>query len=170
MPRHRRPPAAHQQAEAVIQHGREAGDAEGIEPPRRQLDRQRHAIEPAADLGDDRRIRIAELEATEAGRGPLDEQLDRRIGQRLGRRQPCGSRRQRQRRQALHPLALDPQRLPAGGQDMQPRRALERGLGQFGRRFDHMLAAIEHEQHLLVLEATDQAGERTVGANRQAER
>ena len=119
--RQRRAPAARQQPEAIVQERRQPAHAEGVDAGSRELDRERDAVQPAADLGDERRIGIAQLEAVEDRRRALDEQLHRREAERLGGGEPGRRRRDRQRRQAMHPLALGPQRLAAGRQDVHAR-------------------------------------------------
>jgi hypothetical protein len=97
---------------------RETPNPEGSDASRRQLDRQCNSVEPAADIGDNRRICVAQLELIQARRDALDEELDGRKAQRLG----CSERRQyrrvRQRRQPVQLLALDAKRFAAGRQDM----------------------------------------------------
>ncbi len=70
----------------------------------------------------------------------------------------------------MHGLAVRAQRLAAGGQQVHRRRAAKQPLGQPRNGPDHMLAAIEHDQHPLVgqegedgrleVDALDEAAER----------
>ena len=56
---HRRARAAGQQAEPVVQAVEDLGQRQRAHPRGGQLDRQRHAVEPAADLGDGRGVVVA---------------------------------------------------------------------------------------------------------------
>ena len=68
------------------------GDAERRRPRRRQLDGQREAVEPPAELGDRRPVQRREVDA--GRRGPLPEQLD-------------GRRRRIERSHGEHVLTVD---------------------------------------------------------------
>jgi hypothetical protein len=70
-----------------------------------------------------------------------------------------------ERPKAVPAFAGDPERFPAGRQDVDPRRAAENRRRQPGRRFDDMLAIVEQQQHPLVSEASDQAGKQILGVN-----
>ena len=69
----------------------------------------------------------------------------------------------------MRALARDPERLPAGRQDVDPRHAGENRRRQAGRRLDDMLAIVEQQQHSLVSKTSDQPGKRILGADFQAE-
>ena len=71
--------AAHrlQQPEALVEPAGDLGDAERPRPGRGQLDRERDAVEPSADLDDDRCGPGVEHERGIGGAGPLDEQRHR---------------------------------------------------------------------------------------------
>ena len=58
----RRPAAAGQQAEAVVQAGGDLLHREGPDPRGGQLDRQRDAVQPGADLPDQRRVPLGQRE------------------------------------------------------------------------------------------------------------
>src|SRR6202000_3144293 len=96
----------------------------------RKLDRERDAIEAPADLRDQRRLGIAELELAETGRDALDEELRRGIGQHLGSAKPGVPWRAIQRIQPMDLLVLGAKRLAAGGEDMQPGGLSQQGFRQ----------------------------------------
>ena len=76
MARERRPGAAGQQAEPVAQPG---GELLGPEQPHargRQLDGQREAVQPRADLGHGGRVPVGQRERRDRGPGALDEEAD----------------------------------------------------------------------------------------------
>jgi len=60
----------------------QSADSEEIYARRRQLDRERQAVESAADIGHDRDIGIAQLERTQARHSALGKQLDGREAER----------------------------------------------------------------------------------------
>ena len=72
------PRTAGEQPQPVGQPGLEPVEPQRREPGRGQLDRQRHAVQGAADRGDPRPVRLGEHRA--AGRGAPEEQLDRVTG------------------------------------------------------------------------------------------
>ena len=107
-----------QQAEAVLEPGEQLVGGQRPDAGGGQLDGQRDAVQPAADLGDRRGVPVGDGEAGRRPPGPVDEQPHRRV---------AGQARRR-RRSAARPgtasdgtrqgtLAGDAQRLPAGGQD-----------------------------------------------------
>ena len=86
MARRRRPATAHQQPKPVAQERGHASRPERVDMPSRQLDRQRQPVQTAADIGDDRRIPVAQLIIVDIPGYALDEQLNGRESQRLDRR------------------------------------------------------------------------------------
>ena len=121
--------------------GRERGDARGG-----QLDRQRDAVEAAADRR--RRRRRCRRSSAKLGRGGRARSTNsaHRLGARAGR---ASSARQRERRHAPRDLAGDAQRLAARGQDAQARAAGAAAASASGaQRLDQVLAVVEHEQQL----------------------
>ncbi len=75
MPRHGRAAAWPQQLEAVVETGNEAFDPQHLDARRGELDGQRQAVEPAADLGDRRSVRIGQREVFDNRACTFDEQL-----------------------------------------------------------------------------------------------
>ena len=114
-------------------------------PGRRQLDRQRDAVEPARNLGRPPAVRRGERETRRDRGGAGDEQLHRLEPRELvGRERPLGPRpgaaagpdgvrrRQRQGRDRPGVLGLDPQRLAAGGEHGEPRTRAQQRIDQLG--------------------------------------
>ena len=66
-------------------------------------------------------------------------------------------------------FSLDPQRFPAGRQDMGLRRLLEDPLGQRRDRIDQMLAVVEQQEQTLAAKEGQDSRHRIVDADRQAQ-
>ncbi len=69
--------ATGEEAEPLVD---ERGDLSGVhahDPRRRQLDRERDAVESSADLGDGGRVGLVEREPRSRGTRPVDEQRRR---------------------------------------------------------------------------------------------
>ena len=136
-------------AEPVAQRlRREQAEAGG-----RELDRERQAVEPAADLGDRRGVVVGHVEVGAHGAGAVDEQLDRLDRLQLGRGDPVPDRRrQAERRHGIDVLDADVERLAAGDQQLHLRALVEQlGRHPGGRR--HLLEVVEHEQDLPLAQA-----------------
>ncbi len=121
---------------------------EGRQQPgvgRRQLDRQREAIEPPADGRHRRRVLRGQREVLPDGAGALREEADR-----IGRGECRQGRhlfwiRQRERRDDAFALAPQPQRRPARRQHGQVRTRREEGR-DVRRRPEDLLAVVEDEE------------------------
>src|SRR5262249_25010331 len=115
----RRAAASRQEAKPVVEARSEALYDEDIDAAGREFDRKRNSIKPAADVGDDGGVGVAQLEFVRDGGGPLDEKLDRRKSHGLVRREPGGRGGNRPRPGAVDPVPLPPSRL-AGGCSYSP--------------------------------------------------
>jgi hypothetical protein len=73
----RRPafPPAHQQLEHVVEAGQHLGDGHHPQLRRGELDGQRQAVQPAAQLADQFRVVVGDLEAGKHGPGAVEEEL-----------------------------------------------------------------------------------------------
>ncbi len=128
---------------------------------RRQLDRERHAVQPDADLGDSGCVGGREVERRPHGPGSLDEQLDRRAvggflrgGARAGRRHRQGSER-------VFLLPGEVQRNLARDQQPYAQRLLQQALDECRSR-GQVLEVIEDEQQPSITQEVDQPiGRRT---------
>src|SRR5258708_32624425 len=118
MPRRTRPAAADQQAKTVVEMCRELPHPKGLDPGRRQFDRQRYSIELPANLGNNRSILVGELKFTQTLRRALDKQLHRGERKRFGSAKMVRWGTARQRRQPLQMFTFNPQRLAAPWQDV----------------------------------------------------
>ena len=96
--RQRGPAAAGEQAEAVVELGQDLLDPQHAGARRRQLERQRDAVEPPADLGDGRRVGVGERELGRDLAGALDEEPHRLEALERGRAAAAPRLGQRQRR------------------------------------------------------------------------
>ena len=156
-----------QQGQALVEQGCGLVEAVSLDAPGGELDRQRHAVELAADADDDGGFRIAKVHASAGRRGALHEQpgggealsdrrRDRRIVGRTGKRlQPVG----------VLPCHL--KRLAARCQHVDVGCLAEDARGQSCHRFDQVLAGIEDQETSLVAQVSDQSGGRIVGLDGQ---
>ena len=158
-----------QQRQAVVQTGGKAFDPQHLDARCGELDRQRQAVKPPADLDDQGGVRIGQREVFDDRGYPLDEQLHGGENLRLGCRQSGRRLRAAERSEAVPAFTRYPERLPAGRQDVDARRSAENRRRQVGRSVNDMLAIVEQQQHPLVSKASDQAGKRILGAHFQAE-
>ncbi len=93
------------------------------------------------------------MEFAEAFRDALDEKLRGWIRDNLGRAQPIALRRAIQREKTKNTLAVGTKRLAAGSENVHLRRFADNALGQWCKRIEYVLAAVEDEQHLLAAKA-----------------
>ena len=135
-----------------------------------ELDGQRYAIEGPANAGDHRKLCLGRIERVDAGADPLDEKLERRVALRRGCIDLGHRRRHFEGADALHPFALNAQRLPAGGQQVHARGGRQQLLGQLRNRVDEVLAVVDDDQHALVAQEGADAADGVRGERRDAER
>ena len=77
--------ATHQQAEAVVQERRQFSKPEGVDAAGCQFDGERNPVQFAENLGNDRCVRVGQVECVQAFYCALYEKLDSRIRECLGR-------------------------------------------------------------------------------------
>ena len=132
----RRPPAAGQQPEAVVQPAaRDLLDRSAVTPRRRQLDGQRDAVQPPADAGHRRGVLLAKREPGSAGGGTVANRRTASYCARVSsglcarRSDPVRADRRLERRHTLGDLARDvkPSRLVAR---MSARAPVQEGIRQ----------------------------------------
>ena len=147
---------AGEELESLVEALRERGGAHGAQPRRRELDRERDAVEAAHDLAD--RVDVVEVEG-EAGPGrdrALDEQLDRG---RVGGGGRVGTRRAR--RPAAATVHTCSPAMPSG--ERLVARTFRSGHHDRSRSTtgavaaEQVLAVVEHEQRPPVAQVLDQA-------------
>ena len=132
-----------QQPEAVMQAVADLDQRQDAHPRRRQLDRQRHAVEAPADLRRGGGVLIGEAEIGPDLARAVGEQLDRLVGQ-------------RQRRHPPTHLATNPDRLTARRHKAHRRAAAQQGNNQRGTCVQQMLTVVQHQQHPTVADKPQQ--------------
>ena len=135
---------AGEQAEAVVQAVGELLERHRAQPRRGELDRERQAVDAAADVRHDRRRRLVEREVGRGRRGALREQAAPPPPPRSG---PTGA--------SASPPMPSGSRLVA--RIRRPRAAGEQAVGQLGRGDDDVLAVVEDEQRIAGAERIEQA-------------
>ena len=128
----RRPGAAGQHAEHVVEPPRELPDRQHPHPGGGQLDRQRQPVEARAHLSDRLPARVGDGEGRRDKARPVLEQ-PRRV-------------RALERRYRPGAFALDAERLPAGGEHGQRRALGEQVLGEARDLRGQVLAVVEHHE------------------------
>jgi hypothetical protein len=161
-----------EETKALVQHRRQLLETQHRHSRRRQLDRERNSVEAPADFGDCGRIVVGQRETFFNRRGALDEEQNRGAFHRVAGAQGLqwillGNV---ERLQPVHLLAGHLERLTARckhadlGADAQQRG--DRATGRLGK----MLAIVEEEQHVLVLEHVHETFERIAGLERDPQR
>ena len=127
-------------------------------PDRRELDRERQTVEPAAQIHDRPLVGGGQLEPAGCCRSPLREELDRLVLAELIEGLVGLSSRQLERWDRQNVLTRNRQRLAAGGDHPHARRGLEDVGHEHRGRSEQVLAVVHHEQQLLVLQVREQEG------------
>src|SRR5438477_9108320 len=131
--------------------------AVGLYPSSRELDRKRHAVEPATHVRDNRRVVIAEMQLCSACPRTLDEELD---GWKCPGGFGCQSpalRRIRQRVQSVNVLALGLECLTPRRKDVDVWcRCKDRGC-KARKGLDRMLAGNEDQQNWFIRQIGENA-------------
>ena len=159
--RHRRAAAAGEDLEAIVEAPGELIGRQRAQPGGGQLEGQRLAVQPAADLDDRGDVLRVDGEPGRRRRAAIGEELDRRMGERLvdaGVRAGPG-----QRRDLDQPLADDAQRLAARRQDVDARAAPEQLVRDGGDVADQVLAVVEDDERGAVGERVEDAVQRVGG-------
>ena len=120
------------------------------QPGRRELERQRYAVQSAADRRDQRRGRRRRGRSRSRAPAPGPRRAGPRPTRRRRPRRSASGRRQRQRRHAVHVLAVDAERLPRGRQDAQPGAVADELAAELGGAVDHVLAVVEQDERVLL--------------------
>ena len=119
-------------------------DRERADPARDQLDRQRQAVEAAAELGDRVRRDVGRAEVGQPLARPGDEQLDRVRAGDVGRLRRRG--RAAERRDGPADLARHAEQGPAGDHDPQLGHRVEQLAGQLGDLIGQPLGPVKQQQ------------------------
>ena len=136
------------------------------DPGRGELDRERDAVEPTADLGDRVRVRRRRARSRAAPRcarsaNSCTASLGHRPRRAIDVRAGSSSDAQRP-----HLLAGDAERLATGRQDAHAGAVAQQPLGEPADRFDEVLAVVEHEHELAQAQRVDDARRRACVAGR----
>ena len=137
----RSPPG--QQRQRVTQAVQQLSHAQRLDPRRRQLNRQRHPVQPRHQPRHRRTALLVHREPRIGPPGPVGEQRHR-----LRPLGPLIRARHSQRPQPVPRLPRHSQRLPAGRQDLQIIGGRQQPPAQLRSPLDHMLAIIQHQQQL----------------------
>src|SRR5260370_9083392 len=146
MPGQRRASPVPQQPARTVEERCDPFNSVDTDAPGGEFECKGNSVEFAADLANNRRVGVIQLEPTVRS-GALNKQLYRRKGQRLSSRQRFIIRREGQWIQSMDLLALDLQWFPACRQDMDLWSFPEDALRQWSDRLDRMLPAIDPQQH-----------------------
>jgi len=149
------PVPAGQYPESVVDPGQQTADSQRADPGGGQLQCQRDAVEPMAQLGDLPGVRLVEREPGRGGSRPGDEEPDRA---RLGEQHRVADLgiRQGQWRYGADLLAGDAQRLLTAGQQADARRVSQDPVGQLGDGFDDVFAVVQEQQELATAQRRQQ--------------
>src|ERR1700733_11508794 len=127
MARQRGAPPSRQELEPVCQPSQNALNAKDRNSRRSQLQGERHSVQLSADRTNVASSGVAKIELTGAGRRPLDEELNRSVGDRC-----CGSlcvsRRNREGSKTVDMLSLSAEWLLRCRQNTQVSIILEEGF------------------------------------------
>lgn len=137
LPRRQIAITAGKQPERPVELRTERGERHVPDPRGCQLEGERETAQPRADLRDDRPCDLVDLEVRSGGAGSLEKQMFSRVEGRIGL---AMTDRQRAERQLA--LASQPQRRPAGGQDLQVGHLVQQ-CSDLARGVDHRLEAVE---------------------------
>ena len=163
MTRQRRPAPARQQCEPIGQAVEDLLHRQNAGPHRRELDRERQAVEPPADIHDRPLVCLRQLECARRGLRPLHKKPDRLVLTELVQGLGGIWRRQLERRHGEHVLTRRRQRLTAGGDDPHPRRgACDLGHEERGC-VEQVLAVVQNQQQLPALEVAEKQRDRIGG-------
>ena len=108
----------------------------------RKFDRERHSVEPPADLVHRHGVLIGGGEIGPHPTRAVFEQLDRFVGQRQRGHPPCH-------------LTGQPDRLTARRQQRQTRACFEQRQDEFRAGIEQMLAVVQHQQQLTLTDESD---------------
>ena len=151
-----------QHAELLLEAAEDRVGRQELGPGRRQLDRERHAVEPGADRGDGRGVVVRDLEVGPDGERPRDEQPDGLVlGHEVGGDRPLFAR-EVQLLEVGHREQATGAGRPGTGYSCSPEIrsgarlvAITRSFGAARRRsamtgagVDDLLEVVEDEQHL----------------------
>ncbi|MFD0477099.1 hypothetical protein ACFQ0B_59505 [Nonomuraea thailandensis] len=139
-----------EQLEPVVEPLAQLGGGQLAQPGRGQLDGQRQPFQAAAQPGQVGAVAVGDGEAGQGAGGPVGQQRHRVL--------PAAAAGvgDGERVDDQYLLVGHAERAAAGGQDRQPGRGQEQVAGRGGALVDQVLAGVEHEQEVPVLEVFGQ--------------
>ena len=170
VPRRGRTPPAPLQLQPAIEQRRDLPQSVRADPHSGKFDRQRDAVELAANFDKDIGIIFRNVRPMTRRGGSFRKQARRRIAQHLVHAQPGPLRRPRERYELEDLLSLHQQRLAAGRKDADARSLLVNAFRKPGHDLDHVLAAVEDEKQAPVAQETDDAIRRISMVNDKPQR
>ena len=153
MPRVATEPRAIEDVDAVGQSRGDLRNAHRPRPCRGDLDRERQAVESAAEVDDDRKIVVVDVGARVAA--PFEEQLHRWACPRVAVTGRNGQRRERDDRLARHL-----ERGAAGGDDCRLVARAEHLHDRGGHGIEQVLAVVDEQQHGPIVRRAEERVER----------
>jgi len=148
-------PAAGEKREAPVEPGKDVSRLEQPNPRRRELDRQRQAVEPGADLGDRRRVLQRQVESRTDCPSALDEERDRIDRPQLVKADVTRAARERERRHEKLLLSGDPERFTARHEHLHARGPGDQLADGSGCGHD-LLEIVQDEQERAVAQVLDE--------------
>src|SRR3954453_1519403 len=158
LPRRRRPPPAPFELQPVVEQRRHLAQSIEADACGSQLDRQRDAVELAANPSQDFGILVGDVVAMSGRDGAIDEQAHSGISQHLAGTEAGALRWTRKRNELENLLAFHQQRLAAGCEDDDAGRLPVDVFCKPRDLLDDVLAAVEHEKQPAAPQEIDDAG------------
>ena len=150
MPRRCRSPSAPFQLQSPVEQRCDLPQSVDADAHGSKLDRQRNAVELAANLGQHVRIVVRDIGTMTGRGGSFHEQAHRGIAQRLADAQPRSLRRPRQRDELENLLTLHQQRLSASCEDADAGCLLVNVFCKRGHDLDNMFATVDDEKQAAI--------------------
>ncbi|MGY3368072.1 hypothetical protein ACVWZL_005197 [Bradyrhizobium sp. GM2.4] len=170
LPRRRRPPPAPFELQPVVEQRRHLAQSIETDTCGSQLDRQRDAVELAANPGQDFGILVGDVVAMPRRDGAIDEQAHGGISKHLAGTEAGALRRTGERNELENLLAFHQQRLAAGCEDDDARRLPVDVFCKARDLLDDVLAAVEHEKQPAAAQEIDDAGRGVLVVHDEAQR
>ena len=153
------PQPADQDGQGIVQAPGQLHGSQQRDVPRGKLDRQRHPVDPPADLRDGSDVPRAQREPRVARPAAVGEQADRRRPLKRLEIEPIQCRRQRERAHDEQLLTRQPERLATGHHDSKPVTGIHE-LTHDLRRGQDVLEVVEDDEHPLVADQSHEPRKR----------
>jgi hypothetical protein len=162
--------ATGEQAEPVLEALQDLFRREDAQPHRRELDRQRDPVEPTTQIEHRGPVALHDREVRRHGRGPVEEERHGVVVGGVACPDLLVGVRDGQWRHQEDLLALDPEHVPAGGEDAQPGGRGQQLADQHRTGIGEVFAVVEDDQKSLLLQIGRQVGRGVVRDHAQLER